>query len=360
MSTNGHSPVTVAMIVSRIRVEEKLLLAALEATGAAVQLVNDDELVLPVGPAAAHLIGAPNSYSGIEASAGLIGMSTQPAKASTPVNGTGPGREGVGPIRADVVLERSVSAARGIYALRLLAAAGMPTVNSYRTAATCWDKLLTSAALAEAGIPQPRTRVAFTPQSALQAIEELGYPVVLKPLVGSWGRLLARINDRDAAEAILEHKDVLGNYLHSIFYIQEYIRKPGRDIRAFVVGDETIAAIYRDSSHWITNTARGGQASNCPVTPELDALCRQAAAAVGGGVLAIDVLEDPDRGLVVNEVNHTMEFRNSIATTGVDIPARVAAYVVHAAYCVNDVDASRSSSGDMQYVVCSTTPEATP
>ena len=122
---------------------------------------------------------------------------------------------------------------------------------------------------------------------------------MLKPVVGSWGRLLARINDRDAAEAVLEHKETLGSYQHSIFYIQEYIAKPGRDIRAFVVGDgvvgeETICAIYRASAHWITNTARGGQASNCPVTPELDALCRRAAAAVGGGVLAIDVLEDPD------------------------------------------------------------------
>jgi [lysine-biosynthesis-protein LysW]--L-2-aminoadipate ligase len=229
------------------------------------------------------------------------------------------------------VLERSVSAARGIYAVRILEAAGYPTVNRYHTAATCWDKLLTTAALAQADIPQPHVRVAFTPESALKAIEELGYPVVLKPVVGSWGRLLARINDRDAAEAILEHKEMLGSYQHSIFYIQEFIRKPGRDIRAFVVGDETICAIYRSSEHWITNTARGGLASNCPVTPGLDDLCRRAAEAVGGGVLAIDVLEDPDRGLLVNEINHTMEFRNSIHTTGVDIPGRVAQYVLQQA-----------------------------
>ena len=127
---------------------------------------------------------------------------------------------------------------------------------------------------------------------------------------------------------MLEHKEVLGSYQHGIFYIQEFIAKPGRDIRAFVIGDETICAIYRRSEHWITNTARGGQASNCPITPEIDAICRRAAAAVGGGVLAVDLLEDPERGLLVNEVNHTMEFRNSIHTTGVDIPARVAAHVV--------------------------------
>ncbi|MCS7040783.1 MAG: lysine biosynthesis protein LysX, partial [Caldilineales bacterium] len=226
------------------------------------------------------------------------------------------------------VLERSLSTARGLYALRLLEMAGIPTVNRYATAATCADKLLTTAALTDAGLPQPQTRIAFSTDAALRAIEELGYPVVLKPVVGSWGRLLARINDRDAAEAILEHKETLGSYQHGIFYIQKYISKPGRDIRAFVVGDETIAAIYRHSPHWITNTARGGQAENCPITPELDRLCRAAAQAVGGGVVAIDLLEDPDRGLLVNEVNHTMEFRNSIAPTGVDIPGRVAAYVL--------------------------------
>ena len=277
----------VALIASRIRVEEKLLLAALEAARADVTLVNDEELIFRPG--------------------------------------------GLCAVHADVVLERSLSAARGIYALRLLSAAGIPTVNRYETAATCWDKLLTTAALAQASVPQPETRVAFTPDSAIQAIEEMGYPVVLKPVVGSWGRLLARINDRDAAEAVLEHKDVLGSYQHGIFYIQEYIAKPGRDIRAFVVDDETICAIYRASSHWITNTAKGGQASDCPVTPELDTLCRDAAQAVGGGVLAIDILEDRQRGFLVNEVNHTMEFRNSIHTTGVDIPAQVVQYVLKVA-----------------------------
>jgi [lysine-biosynthesis-protein LysW]--L-2-aminoadipate ligase len=201
-------------------------------------------------------------------------------------------------------------------------------VNRYATAATCADKLLTTAALTAAGVPQPRAQLAFTPESALAAIEEMGYPVVLKPVMGSWGRLLARINDRDAAEAVLEHKEVLGSYQHGIFYIQEFVAKPGRDIRAFVVGDETICAIYRQSEHWITNTARGGQASNCPVTPEIDAICRRAATAVGGGVLAVDLLEDPERGLLVNEVNHTMEFRNSIHTTGVNIPAHVVSHVI--------------------------------
>jgi [lysine-biosynthesis-protein LysW]--L-2-aminoadipate ligase len=173
--------------------------------------------------------------------------------------------------------------------------------------------------------------IAFTPASALDAIEQMGYPVVLKPGVGSWGRLLSKINDREAAETVLEHKQILGSYHHSIYYIQEYVDKPGRDIRAFVVGGETICAIYRDSKHWITNTARGGIASNCPVTPELNDLCVAAADAIGGGVVALDVFEDPDRGLLINEINYTMEFRNSIDTTGVNIPSRVIDYTLSVA-----------------------------
>jgi [lysine-biosynthesis-protein LysW]--L-2-aminoadipate ligase len=192
---------------------------------------------------------------------------------------------------------------------------------------TCGDKLLTTTALVAAGVPSPRTILAFTPDSALEACEELGYPVVMKPAIGSWGRLIARVNDRDAAEALLEHKVTLGSFHHGAFYIQEHVDKPGRDIRSFVVGNETIGAIYRTSPHWITNTARGGIASNCPITPELDAVSRAAAAAVGGGVVAIDLFET-DRGLLVNEVNYTMEFRNSIDTTGVDIPGKIVDHVV--------------------------------
>ncbi len=227
----------------------------------------------------------------------------------------------------DVVLERCLHHSRALYALKVLNDWGVPTVNRYEVALTCGDKINTSTALAAAGVPSPRTLMAFTPESALRAIETLGYPVVLKPAIGSWGRLLAKISDRDAAEALLEHKETLGSYQHAIFYIQEYVDKPARDIRSFVVGDETIGAIYRESDHWITNTARGGRARNCPVTPEIDQLSRAAARAVGGGVLAVDILEHAD-GLLVSEVNYTMEFRNSIETTGVDIPGRIVDYAV--------------------------------
>ena len=227
----------------------------------------------------------------------------------------------------DIVVERCINHSRAMHGLRLFESLGVRCINSSDVARICGDKILTSLALKEAGLAQPPIRVAFTEDSALIAIEELGYPVVLKPAVGSWGRLLAKVNDRESAEAILEHKTVLGSYHHSIFYIQKYVEKQGRDIRSFVVGNECIAAIYRSSSHWITNTARGAVATGCPVTDEIASLSVAAAHAVGGGVLAIDLFESTE-GLLVNEVNYTMEFRNSIDTTGVNIPERVVTYVL--------------------------------
>jgi [lysine-biosynthesis-protein LysW]--L-2-aminoadipate ligase len=272
----------VGVLCSRVRVEEKLLFDELTRRGVPFDRIDDREVVFELG------------------------------QEDFPF---------------DAVLERCINHSRALYALKILGDAGVRTVNTYAVADTCGNKILTSTALTRHGVPSPRTLIAFTPESAMEAIEEIGYPAVLKPAVGSWGRLLSLVSDRYAAEAILEHKEVLGSYHHSIFYIQEYVPKPDRDIRSFVVGDECIAAIYRYSGHWITNTARGGRAERCPVTDEVAERSLAAARAVGGGVVAVDLLES-DRGLLVNEVNYTMEFRNSIDTTGVNIPGKIVGYVL--------------------------------
>ena len=229
----------------------------------------------------------------------------------------------------DVLVERCVNHSRDVHALRIFHDHGVPTVNHPDVAEICGSKFSTTEALIRAGVPTPPCYLAFTPESALEAMDKLGYPCVIKPTTGSWGRLISKVNDRDAAEAILEHKQILGSYHHSIFYIQAYVEKGGRDIRSFVVGDQCIGAIYRDSEHWITNTARGGTARNCPVDEDMSRMSVQAANAVGGGVVAIDLFETPS-GYSVNEVNYTMEFRNSIDITGVDIPSKVVDYVLEA------------------------------
>lgn len=272
-----------AVLCSRIRTEEKLLLGELDRRGVPYDRLDDSDLVFRLD------------------------------RQDFPY---------------DLVFERSVSYGRSLYTLQTLQSWGVRCINNAGIVATCGDKLLTSLALERAGVPTPRTALAFTPESALAACEELGYPVVIKPVVGSWGRMVARANDRDAAEAIFEDRATLGSWQQQIFYVQEYIAKPDRDIRAFVVGNEAICAIYRTSEHWITNTARGGRASNCPVFGHVGEMAMRAAQAVGGGILAIDLVESSDGRLMVIEVNHTMEFRNSIATTGVAIPARMIDYVL--------------------------------
>jgi len=275
----------VGVLYSRIRAEEKLIVAALQARGVAFELIDMRETVLDLGR---HEQWA----------------------------------------QFDVILERCVSHSQALTSLQVLDMWGIPCVNNAQVAQVCGSKLETTLALLAHDVPTPAVQVALTPEAALAAIEVMGYPVVLKPAVGSWGRLLAKVNDREAAEAILEHKATLGSYQHSIFYIQEYVDKPGRDIRTFVVGDKTICGITRYSAHWITNTARGGRAEACTITPEIDRLSRAAARAVGGGVVAVDLLETADHQLLVNEVNYTMEFRNSITPTGVDIPGRIVDYVL--------------------------------
>jgi len=230
--------------------------------------------------------------------------------------------------RYDVALDRSVSLMNARTASRILEGFGIRSVNSAQSIETCSDKLATTIALIRAGVPTPRVRIATTADSGLDAVESLGYPAVLKPTVGSWGRLAARVNDRDAAEAVLEHRETLGSVHQGPFYVQEHIDKPGRDIRVFVVGGEPIAAIARRSEHWVTNTARGAVAEAWALSDRSRDVAAAAAAAVGAEIAAVDLLECPRRGLLVNEVNHSVEFRNSVEPTGVDIAERIARYVV--------------------------------
>lgn len=239
---------------------------------------------------------------------------------------------GAGPSEAyDAALIRCLSHTESYYVTRWLEGAGIPCISPHRTVLTCGDKYLTSAALVEAGVPSPRTQMALSPEAALEAIETMGYPVVLKPLFGSWGRLLARVNDRDAAEALLEHKVTLGGYQHNVIYIQEYIEKQGRDIRTLVVGEKVIYGIYRQSEHWITNTARGGAPVVCPLTDELVHWSREATRAVGGGVVSVDLFETPDGRILVNEVNHAPEFHGASEVVDVDIAGEMVDYVVQVA-----------------------------
>lgn len=271
-------PVRLAVLVSHLRQEEKLILAAARARGIEVTALFDRDLVLD--------LAAPDA-----AAAGLD---------------------------FDVVLDRCVAHSRSGYTLRTFERWGVPTLNSSEAVHLCDDKVENSLALERAGIATPRTLLAFDVDSAIRACEQVGYPAVIKPVTGSWGRLLAKVNGPDQARAILAQKQELGSFHHTIFYVQQFIVKPGRDIRAFVVGDRVLAASYRTSEHWVTNAARGAVSVPCPITKEIERLSFRACSAVGARLAGVDLIET-DQGLAIIEVNSGGEFKGLMETTSVDI-----------------------------------------
>ncbi len=270
------------MLVSYLRPEEKEILAAARERGIDVFPIFDRDLVLDL--ASPHAPG-----SGLD---------------------------------FDVVLDRCVAHSRSGYTLHALQRWGIPTLNSAEAVRLCDDKAENSLALERAGIPTPRTLVAFDVESAIRACEIVGYPAVLKPVTGSWGRLLARANGPEQARSILEQKKELGSFHHAIFYVQEYIEKPDRDIRAYVIGDRVLAASYRTAKHWVTNAARGAESVPCPITPEIEALALRACTAVGAQLAGVDLIETRD-GLAVIEVNTGGEFKGLKTTTKVDIAGAI-------------------------------------
>ena len=226
----------------------------------------------------------------------------------------------------DVVVDRCLATSRSRYLTRFVDAYDVPVVNDPETAAVCADKAHNSLVLAEAGVPTPATEVAFTKESALSTIESFGYPCVLKPVVGSWGRLMAKIDSRSAAEAILEHKETLGHYEHKLFYVQEFVEKPGRDIRVVTTDGDPIAGMARSSEHWLTNAAQGAETEAIDIAPDVADLVERASDAVGGGLLGVDLMEVGGAGsgeYTVHEVNHTVEFKALDEVTDVDVPAAV-------------------------------------
>ncbi|MGW0319006.1 lysine biosynthesis protein LysX [Streptomyces flavidovirens] len=235
--------------------------------------------------------------------------------------------DGRPPYRA--ALMREVSHSRAVSVATTLEALGVPTYNKPAVLEICGDKLRTALAFHTAGLQMPQAAVTWGTESALDAMPKLGYPVVVKPVTGSWGHLTARVQNEEQGRAILEHRAALPNPQQHVFYLQEHIDKPGRDIKAYVAGDRVICAIYKNAvDDWRTNTAIGGAATPCPITPELTDIAVAAADAVGGGFLGVDLLIDQQERLYANEVNHTPEFHGAIDATHIDVAGSIVEWAV--------------------------------
>jgi [lysine-biosynthesis-protein LysW]---L-2-aminoadipate ligase len=231
--------------------------------------------------------------------------------------------------KGQVVLQRSVSYFKNVHSTAALEGLGARVINPLFAAILCGNKMYAHMELQKAGVRTPKAVAAFSEEGALAALEEFGYPAVIKPTVGSWGRLIALLRDKEAARAVIEDREHMFP-LYQVYYFEEFVVRPPRDIRAIVIGDQVVAAIYRYSGEgeWKTNMALGGHAEACPVTKELEDICLKATRALRGHIVGVDLMESKDDGLVVHEVNNTTEFKNTVRVTGIDIPGLMIDYLL--------------------------------
>ena len=228
------------------------------------------------------------------------------------------------------VLQRCVSYYRNVHSTAALEGMGVDVINCLKTGIFAGNKLYTHMLLKKEGVPTPHATVAFSRDAALESLEKIGYPKIIKPTVGSWGRMISKINDKDSAEGIIESREKMYP-IYQIHYLEEFVKRPPRDIRAIMVGDKIVAAIYRYSGNgnWKTNMALGGRAEKCEITNEMEEICIKAKNAVQGQIVGVDLMESEDRGLLVHEVNNTTEFKNTVRVCEVDIPSLMLDYTLN-------------------------------
>ena len=230
----------------------------------------------------------------------------------------------------DVVLERCVSYFRGLHFTASLEFLDIPVLNKFEVANICGNKMFMTLLLKKNNIPTPKTYFSFSSESAAENLEKVGFPLVIKPVIGSWGRGVMPIKDKDTMEAIFEIRDITDSPHDRIYYLQELINRPPRDIRVITVGDEPIAAMYRKSSGGFkTNIALGADPELCEITKEMEDLAVKASKAMGGGILGIDLMEDDKRGLVVHEVNNTVEFKGLARVAQRNIPKEMIEFALN-------------------------------
>jgi RimK family alpha-L-glutamate ligase len=229
----------------------------------------------------------------------------------------------------DVVLVRGIP--RGsleqvvfrVDVLHALAAAGVRPVNSAHAIERTVDKFLASTLLARAGLPTPRTIVCERPADALDAFDELGGEVIVKPLFGSMGFGMVRVDDRDVAARVVRALELE----RAVYYLQETLPHAGRDVRALVVGEQVVASIERSGDGWRTNLARGGRARPVQLNTRQQRLCGRAAAALGVDYAGVDLLRVPDGRDYVLEVNGIPGWQGVERATGVDVAAALAEHL---------------------------------
>jgi [lysine-biosynthesis-protein LysW]--L-2-aminoadipate ligase len=232
----------------------------------------------------------------------------------------------------DIILQRSISHFRGQFLTSCLELLGYEVINNSRIGEICGNKLLTSMVLRKNNVPTPKSFFSFNSESAFSIVNEQDLdknPLVFKPVIGSWGRGVFPVRNKEVGRMIVEMRQESSSPFSNIYYFQELVKRPPRDIRCIVLGEQVVAAIYRYSSNdeWRTNVSRGGKAEMIKITSELESIAIKAAKAVGTGILGIDMMEDEEHGLMVHEINNTVEFKGASSATGINIAGLIIDYI---------------------------------
>ncbi len=224
---------------------------------------------------------------------------------------------------------RTVSQHRTQMLSQLYEAIGGKSINPAMSILIGNNKAVTLAILSRLGVPIPNSVVALSSKIAIRSLDRIGVPAVIKPVHGSWGRLVSLVGSSDDMDLLIRHRNSMENPQYGTYLLQEFVKKPGRDIRVTVVGDRAVAAIYRYvvGDDWRTNTARGGKAEAVRIDPELEDISVKATKAIGAYYAGVDVVES-DGGYKVLEVNTVPEFKNVQRVTGVNVARHIAELVL--------------------------------
>lgn len=211
--------------------------------------------------------------------------------------------------------------------VRLFEHSGTYVVNSATSIERASDKLFTSMALDGANISVPPTIVAQKIDEAMNFFRNYK-DIVIKPLFGSRGKGITRIKDEDTAYLIFETLE----QFNLTIYLQKFIPHGNRDIRALVIGDQVIAAMYRvaENNGWKTNVSLGATPELCELDEKLKKICVRAAQIIGCEIAGIDIMipeNEQDVGYYLLEVNACPAWEGLQKTTTLNIAEAIVDYI---------------------------------
>lgn len=229
---------------------------------------------------------------------------------------------------AAVSLVRTISMQRAAYSAAIRESSGVRAINSLDSILVAGDKILTLSRLWRAGIPFPETIIALNGEAAERAGRLVEFPVIDKPPIGSWGRLVSLVKDPQSFRSIIEHRELYQSQVLKTHLIQRYISSGSRDLRILVLGEEVLGAIWRSAADgdWRSNVARGGLVEAAELEEDLRELALKVSSVIGGEFISVDVFEE-DGSFLVNEVNGVPEFKGFMEATGINVPGKLVEYV---------------------------------